>query len=114
MNAALDAVKACALSVIDACGDASSRMPSRHSAQFLKSAVDALLGEIFPELAKALNAAIDAAAEDGDEAAVDAVADTLKAGINALVEALRAGLNGGDERLRGRHHASQSASSAPR
>ncbi len=91
VNAALDAVKAFALSVIDRLATFVKDAIAAYG-EFLKFAVDALIGDVFPELAEALNSAIDTAVETA-QAAVDVVADGLKAGISALVEGLRAGIN---------------------
>ncbi|HIK04449.1 MAG TPA: hypothetical protein IGS40_06995 [Trichormus sp. M33_DOE_039] len=91
INSILDAVKAAAEALIDAAANFIKEAIAAFG-DFLKALVDNLLGEIFPELAAALNRFIDQAVELAQQA-VDAVAAELKAGINALVEGLRAGLN---------------------
>jgi phage-related protein len=91
VNAALDALKQFALSVIDRLATFVKDVIAAYG-EFLKFAMDTLLGEFFPELAAQLNAAIDTAVAAA-QAAVDGVADRLKAGISALVEGLRAGIN---------------------
>lgn len=91
VNAALDGLKSFALSVIDRVANF-VKDAIKVFGELLKVAVDGLIGQVFPELAARLNAAIDEAVVTA-QTAVDAVADTLKAGINALVEGLRAGIN---------------------
>ncbi|WP_062290941.1 hypothetical protein [Nostoc piscinale] len=91
VNSILDAVKAAAEALIDAAANFIKEAIAAFG-DFLKGLVDNLLGEIFPELAAALNRLIDEAVDLAQQA-VDAVAAELKAGINALVEGLRAGLN---------------------
>jgi len=58
----------------------------------LKGLVDALLGDIFPGLAQALNEAIDRVVERAN-ATVNAIADGLMQGVDALVDMLQASLD---------------------
>lgn len=58
---------------------------------FLKGLVEGLLGNIFPGLARALMAAIDAAVDLASRA-IDVVANTLVTAVNTIVETLRAGV----------------------
>jgi hypothetical protein len=60
--------------------------------ELLKGLIDGLIGDIFPELAARLNAAIDNAVS-AVNSAIDAVANTLIAGVNAIAGALTAAVN---------------------
>ena len=91
VNSILDAVKTFALELIDAVAGFIKGAIALFG-EFLKAAVDALLGEIFPELAAALKEKIDGAVTFAQQA-VDVVADGLKAGVSAIVDGLKAGLN---------------------
>lgn len=91
VNAILNAVRDFALALIDLAADFLKGLISAFG-EFLKGLVQGLLGEIFPELARALTEFIDAAVELANSA-IDAVANTLKSAVNAIVEALRAGIN---------------------
>lgn len=91
VNALLDAAIAFAEAVIDA-AVAFIQQAIAAFGELLKGLVNALLADIFPELAAALNAAIDRAVETA-QAAVAAVGETLKAGVRAVVEGLRSALN---------------------
>jgi hypothetical protein len=59
---------------------------------WLKSAVTALLGSVFPELAAALNQLIDSAV-NAAKAAVNAIADGLKKAVTALCDGLKGALD---------------------
>ncbi|SIT01908.1 Phage-related protein [Roseivivax lentus] len=87
----IDAVKEAALTLIDAAANA-IKSAIETFGEALKSAVNALLAEHFPEVAEALNNAIDGAVELA-QAAVDVVAEGLKAGIANLLDALAAGID---------------------
>lgn len=91
VNAILDAAKALAMRIIDAAAAFVNGLIAAFG-ELLKGLVDALIGDIFPELAARLNAAIDDAVAFAQRV-VTAAAEGLKAGIAALVEGLRAGLN---------------------
>lgn len=58
----------------------------------LKGLIDGLIGQIFPELAARLNAAIDRAV-NAVNSAIDAVANRLIAGVNAIAAALTSAVN---------------------
>lgn len=90
VNGILDAVKAAVLAAIDAVAGFIKDAIAAYGA-LLQAAITGLIGEIFPELAAALTAAIDTAVTAAQNA-VDVVANGLKAGVSALVEGLRAGL----------------------
>lgn len=90
VNALLDAVRDFALALIDLAADFLKSLISAFG-DFLKGLVQGLLGEIFPELARALTELIDSAVALANSA-IDAVANTLKSAVNAIVEALRAGI----------------------
>jgi hypothetical protein len=86
----LDAVKTAACQVIDAARDFVCQALTELG-DWLKSAVTALLGSVFPELAAALNQMIDAAVSAA-KAAVTAIADRLKQAVTALCDGLKASL----------------------
>ncbi|MGB8020254.1 MAG: DNA/RNA non-specific endonuclease, partial [Candidatus Nanopelagicales bacterium] len=90
VNGILDAVKAVALAAIDAVATFIKDAIAAFG-ELLKAAITGLIGQVFPELAAKLNAAIDSAVTAAQNA-VDVVADGLKAGVSALVEGLRAGI----------------------
>ena len=102
INAVLDAVKAAVNKVLDAAKAFATRLIEAAAkwvneaiaafGTFLKGLVDGLLGELFPRLAAALNAAIDKAVSLA-QAAVNVIAAKLTAAVAAFVEGLRAGLN---------------------
>ena len=60
--------------------------------ELLKGLIDGLIGEIFPELAARLTAAIDSAVAVVNSA-IDAVANALIAGVNAIAAALTSAVN---------------------
>jgi hypothetical protein len=98
----LDKVKTWATDLIDAaCKWVTDRI--KQFASYLKEAVTALIGSVFPELAAKLNKAIDAAANwavekveavaEGLKAAVTAVCDTLSAALEAVVGAFKSAIS---------------------
>ncbi|MFN7142808.1 MAG: hypothetical protein ACK4YP_03465 [Myxococcota bacterium] len=91
VKAILDGVKKLATDLIDA---AAKWITDKLKAfgDWLKSAVTALLGSVFPELAKKLNEWIDAAVNYACEK-VNQLAETLKAGITALCDAIAGALD---------------------
>jgi len=91
VTAILDAVKSAVLALIDLAAGFIKGLIAAFG-EFLKLAVDALIGTIFPELAEKLKQKIDGAVSAA-QAAVDVVADGLKAGVSAIVDGLKAGLN---------------------
>ena len=91
VTAILDAVKSAVLALIDLAAGFIKGLIAAFG-EFLKLAVDALIGTIFPELAEKLKKKIDGAVSAA-QAAVDVVADGLKAGVSAIVDGLKAGLN---------------------
>lgn len=88
----LDEVKTAACQVIDATRDFVCQTLTELG-DWLKSAVDALIGSVFPELAAALDRRIDDAVSAATTA-VNAVADDLKAGVTALCDGLKAAIDG--------------------
>lgn len=91
VKAILDGVKKLATDLIDA---AAKWITDKLKAfgDWLKSQVTALLGSVFPELAKKLNELIDAAVNYACEK-VEQLADTLKAGIAALCDKIAGALD---------------------
>ncbi|MCB9124193.1 MAG: hypothetical protein H6643_06710 [Caldilineaceae bacterium] len=91
VNVLLDAARDFAIGLINA---VSSFIQSAIAAfgTFLTGLVQGLLGDIFPELAARLTAAIDRAVTAAQRA-VEAVAEGLRQGVNALVEGLRSAIN---------------------
>jgi hypothetical protein len=87
----LDAVKDAACKVIDAARDFVCQALTEFG-DWLKSAVDALIGSVFPELAAALDRLIDAGV-NAAKAAVNAIADGLKSAVSALCDALKSQLD---------------------
>ncbi len=87
----LDGVKKLATDLIDA---ASKWITDKLKAfgDWLKSAVTALLGSVFPELAKALNEAIDFLVNEACQA-VEQLANQLKEGIAALCDKIAGALD---------------------
>lgn len=86
VGAIIDAAKEAAAAIINAARDfVISAL--QVLGNVLTGLVNELLGDIFPELAAALTALIDAAV-DLAVAAVNAIADALIAGINALLDAI--------------------------
>ena len=88
----LDAVKDAACKVIDAARDFVCQALTEFG-DWLKTAVDALIGSVFPELAAALDHLIDSAV-NAAKAAVNAVADGLKKAVTALCDGLKGALDG--------------------
>ncbi len=91
VGAILDAVKAVANTIIDAAARFVKGAIAAYGA-VLKLAVTGLIGQFFPEVAKALNAKIDegvAAAQN----AVDVVAEGLKKGVAFIVDTYKAVIN---------------------
>ncbi|MEM8648838.1 MAG: hypothetical protein AAGF86_21220, partial [Pseudomonadota bacterium] len=87
----IDAVKEAAVALIDLAASAIKDAIEAFG-ELAKGLVNTLLAEHFPEVAEALNSAIDSGVELAQQA-VDVVADGLKAGITALLDALAAGLD---------------------
>jgi hypothetical protein len=91
VGAIIEAAKAAVVAIIDAIRDFAIAM-IRELGELLKDLVNALLADIFPELAAALNELIDAAV-DAAVAAVTWLAEQAKAGILALLDSIGAALN---------------------
>lgn len=91
VGAIIDAVRDAAVGLIEAACEFIQAAIAVYG-ELLKGLVDGLLGELFPELAAALNGFIDAAVGLA-QAAIRAAADALVAGVNALAEAAHAGLD---------------------
>jgi hypothetical protein len=91
VGAIIEAAKAAVVAIIDAIRDFAISM-IRELGELLKDLVNALLADIFPELAAALNELIDAAVEAA-VAAVTWLAEQAKAGILALLDSIGAALN---------------------
>jgi len=102
INGIFDAVRDAVKVVLDAARDFAKGLIDAAAAfikdaiaafgEALKGLVNTLLESTFPELAEALNQAIDGAVAVAQEA-VDAVAENLKAGVDAVVDALQKGLD---------------------
>lgn len=91
INGLLNVLRDAVMGLIDAIASALKGL-IRAFGEILKGLVQTLLGDLFPELAAKLTAAIDSAVELATSA-IDAVADTLKSAVNFIVETLRAGIN---------------------
>ena len=87
----IDLARRAVVSLIEAVSEALQAIVSRLG-EGLKSLVDGLLGDIFPELARALTAAIDRAVT-AVNSAIDAVATALTDAVNAIAAALTAAVN---------------------
>jgi phage-related protein len=90
VGAIIEAAKAAVSAIIAAVRDFAIALVQAYG-ELLKGLVDALLGDLFPELAAALTAAIDAAVE-AVTAAIQWIADTLEAGLHALLDSIGAAL----------------------
>jgi phage-related protein len=90
VGAIIEAAKAAVSAIIAAVRDFAIALVQAYG-ELLKGLVDALLGDLFPELAAALTAAIDAAV-DAVTAAIQWIADTLEAGLHALLDSIGAAL----------------------
>jgi phage-related protein len=87
----IDAVKNAACAIIDAARNFIVAAIGEFGS-WLQEIVSATIGQIFPELASALNRAIDGAVRAA-QAAVNAIADGLKRAVTALLDGLKAGIN---------------------
>jgi len=90
VGAIIEAAKAAVSAIIAAVRDFAIALVQAYG-ELLKGLVDALLGDLFPELAAALTAAIDAAV-NAVTAAIQWIADTLEAGLHALLDSIGAAL----------------------
>lgn len=87
----IDKVKEAALALIDLAAKAIISAIEAFG-EVLKAAVNTLLAEHFPEVARALNSAIDSAVEVATTA-VNAIAEGLKAAVSFLLDALAAAID---------------------
>lgn len=90
VGAIIEAAKAAVTAIIDAARDFAVGLVQAFG-ELLKGLVQDLLGSIFPELAAALTELIDAAV-DAAVAAINWIADQLKAGILALLDSIGAAI----------------------